>query len=417
MPDLDVQIRELIAGVEPVTAAEVIAAHESLTSGTVGVARYRRPRHMRSYAIGAGAMAAAICVLVVVLVVGVSSSKPTVVTPRRPLGVPASWQKVTFGGLTMYAPGNWPATSEQAWGDCSAAGQPLFKDSSVVLDAGSTTVTFHCPNSASKSSIPPAYGLIIDPGKYGPLKDVVPIDPGFDPGFTGFNKCLKINRLSVCPTSFNFGGILVVAVHIPGITRPVAVEIGLAGGGKVAHTILYSMHPSAPAPHATTNAAVRPCADGVLTITVGRPGDQAQMLGSSGVEASLEVLNTGPSVCTVTGTPRYFMRTASGSLVELPHYVLRNGDGGVPRALPVVLTGTHSSTHNHGYVTFLFFESTSDQCLDPGTLMVEVPGQSTLAAVPNADGGPALQTCSVSTIEVRPVSSTDYLAGLVHPSS
>jgi hypothetical protein len=164
----------------------------------------------------------------------VSSSRSTVVTSVRPVSVPASWQKVSFGGLTMYAPGNWPTVTEQGWGDCGRAGQPLFRVWSVVLDTGVEGLTYGCPDLTSKSSIPAVFGLVVDPGPYGPLNGVV----GFD--VVGFDKCLHINGLSVCQTSF-LGGILVVAVHIPGRTRRVAVEIGLAGNGIVAHTILYSM--------------------------------------------------------------------------------------------------------------------------------------------------------------------------------
>ncbi len=123
MPDLDEQIRELVTGVEPVTAAEVIAAHQS-TPGTAGV-RYRRARRMRSYAMGAVAMAAAICILVVVLVYGVSSPRSTVTTPTRPAGVPASWQKVTFGGLSMYAPGIGPPSESESGETVESRTNPL----------------------------------------------------------------------------------------------------------------------------------------------------------------------------------------------------------------------------------------------------------------------------------------------------
>jgi hypothetical protein len=188
-----------------------------------------------------------VAVLVAALIVGVrvvSSSKPTVITPARPAGFPASWEKVTFGGLTMYAPGNWPTVREQVWGDCASAGQPFFRVSSVVLDTGASGLAYHCPAITSKSAISPVYGLVVDPGQYGPLTWAMGIDPGFTAGVKRFDKCLPINGLSVCPTSTSYGGILLVAVHIPGVTRPVAVEIGLAGGGKVAHTILYSMRAS-----------------------------------------------------------------------------------------------------------------------------------------------------------------------------
>jgi hypothetical protein len=245
MPDLDEQIRELVTGVKPVTAAEVIAAHQSTPADSA--IRYRHPRRMRFYAMGAIAMAAAICILVVLLVYGVSSPKPTVITPTRPAGVPASWQRVTFGGLTMYAPGNWPVGTEQSWGACGLNSQPLFKDSSVELDTGAIAVVFHCPSLPPTYSVPPVNGLLVDPGPYGPLPDV-----------SGFTKRLQINGLWIDPASTSYGGMLVLAVHIPGVTRAVAVEIGLAGGGKVAHMILYSMHRAATnLPSPTTSTKVK----------------------------------------------------------------------------------------------------------------------------------------------------------------
>src|SRR3984957_19730018 len=129
-----------------------------------------------------------VVVLVVGLVIGVreaSTSKPTVVTP---VSVPASWQKVTFGGLTMYAPGNWTTVTEGAWGSCGFGNQP-FRVSSVVLNTGLQSFNVECPITP-ESLTRPVYGLLIDPGQYGPLSDV-----------NGFAACQRINALSVCPTS------------------------------------------------------------------------------------------------------------------------------------------------------------------------------------------------------------------------
>jgi hypothetical protein len=270
VPDLDEQIRELVTGVKPVTAAEVIASttFEPVPTGRLG---YRRPGRLNTYAFGAAAMATAICVLALVLVFGVSSSSKTNVV--SPASVPASWQRVSFGGLTMLAPGNWPVTSQKTWGDCGTAGQPLFKASSIVLDTGAEFVQYFCPLITSHSSIPPVYGLLVDPGTYGPLVNG-----------DGFGKCIQINGLSVCPTATDYGGILVVAVFIPGVTRSVGVEIGLAGHGKVAHTILYSMRPAVASgresPGATGRtflALARHGADGTFSATYDSPMWQGAM--------------------------------------------------------------------------------------------------------------------------------------------
>ena len=249
MPDLAEQIRGFIdSGATPVTAQEVVEAHRWPVSPEHARPRYRRPRRMNTYAIGAAAMATAICVLVVVLVFGVdiaSSPKTTVVTPACPAFVPASWQRVTFGGLTMYAPGNWTVESRTIWSTCN----PLlsnFSPNGIVLDGGTDTEPpTGCP---VVLPLPRPSGVLIDPGPNGPLE-------------APYGSCLHINGLTACPVEATDQSKLVInlAVHIAGRARPVAVEIGLAGGGKVAHDIEYSMRASgstsAPPTTSTTTAS------------------------------------------------------------------------------------------------------------------------------------------------------------------
>jgi hypothetical protein len=223
MPDLDVQIRDLLSGVEPVTAGEVIAEWS-------GELPHGRTRRLRSYAFGAIGMALAIGVLVVLLVSGVFSSRSAVTPSSGPAGVPASWQKLAFGGLSFYAPGNWPVSRQNIWGACGGPDQPM-QPSTVVLDSGAQGENVDCP--LTLSSAKPAYGLLVDPGPYGILAMT-----------SGFEKCLPINGLSVCPSSTTYPSFRVFAAHIPGIVRPVAVEVGTAGGGKIEQTILNSMRPS-----------------------------------------------------------------------------------------------------------------------------------------------------------------------------
>ena len=148
MLDLAEQTRGFIdSGATAVTAQEVVEARRSSVTEAMGRARSRRPRRMNTYAVGAAAMATAICVLVVVLVFGFGSASPpksTVVSPGPSTAIPASWQKVTFGGLTMYAPRNWPTVRRLAWGNCGFADQP-FEFSTVVLDSGAQGVAVECP--------------------------------------------------------------------------------------------------------------------------------------------------------------------------------------------------------------------------------------------------------------------------------
>ncbi len=124
MPDLDVQIRELVTGVEPVTAAEVIAAHQQSPSPSRANPRFGHPRRMRSYAMGAVAMATAICVLVVVLVFGVSGSKPTPTTTKPGL---SQWPERTIAS-TGQAQDVAPTSKDVYWlnqGVASKDGAPV----------------------------------------------------------------------------------------------------------------------------------------------------------------------------------------------------------------------------------------------------------------------------------------------------
>ena len=239
--------------------------------------------------------------LVVVLVAGfvigvrVESSSPRLITPTRPAPVPRSWKQVNFGGLGMYVPGSWPVVSERVWGDCATAGQPLFRASSVVLDTGTEFLAYHCPAITSKSSIPPEYGLVVDPGPYGPIS-----------GSTEFDKCQRINDLSVCPTSTDYGGLLIVAAHLPGVARPVAVEIGLAGNGRVAHMVLDSMRAGSP-----STPTVGACLPSGLLAGGGWEGDDndQSMLGL------VSVTNLGSEPCFVIGTPQISLSDTRGRLL------------------------------------------------------------------------------------------------------
>ena len=274
----------------PVTAAEVIAAHHSSPANSW----FRRPRRMRSYAIGAMAMATAICVLVVVMLVGVSSSNPT----GRPAGVPASWQKVTFGGLTMYAPGNWPVGSEHSWGDCGPSMQPFFKVNAVELDTGADPVLYHCrsnhPNGVSGN------GLLVDPGPFGPLPDVgLPDAPGIG------GKPLHVNGLTIEVAG---GPIVVVAVHIPGVARAVAVEIG-GGSWK---TILYSIRASG------SNPTVPPT-------TPTTPQSNTGQWPSRTVTASRGGLGTGLSDIVPTENAVYWLSRGSKTVTPV-RYDLTTGE-------------------------------------------------------------------------------------------
>jgi hypothetical protein len=73
-------------------------------------------------------------------------------------------------------------------------------------------------------------GAVIDPGPNGPITQGKQFAP-----------CLTINGLTVCPTTTDNFGVLVLSIHVPDKSVPVAVEIGLGDSGTAARTILHSL--------------------------------------------------------------------------------------------------------------------------------------------------------------------------------
>lgn len=83
------------------------------------------------------------------------------------------------------------------------------------------------------SDAAPSDSVLVDDGTYGPLNGSEPM-----------GACFNINNLRACSYQYPYG-VLTLAVHVPGRRSPVAVQIGLAGNGMTARTILYSMRAAA----------------------------------------------------------------------------------------------------------------------------------------------------------------------------
>jgi hypothetical protein len=115
---------------------------------------------------------------------------------------------------------------------CSADGGNL-PARTLLLDKGTSEVLEHCPAISQITTLRQATdGALVDPGKFSSL-DVSPI----------YGSCFTLGQLRVCSFSGDVyaQGQLFLAVYLPGIARPVAVEIGLAGSGMTARTILRSI--------------------------------------------------------------------------------------------------------------------------------------------------------------------------------
>ena len=144
--------------------------------------------------------------------------------------VPSSWHRVGFGPLSIAFPATFHETRLNAWvNPCNVPPNvTMTAPPTVVLDTGAAEEPSACSFTSTRIDTPND-GIFIDPGIYGP----------FEQGST-FGRCLDINGLIACPTTTDIYGMLVLDIGIPG-NDPVAVEIGLAGSGEVARTILYSI--------------------------------------------------------------------------------------------------------------------------------------------------------------------------------
>jgi hypothetical protein len=99
----------------------------------------------------------------------------------------------------------------------------------AVFTTGASEIPTACALFEPSIIQPPAAGLFVDPGIYGPFE-----------GGDSYGRCLNVNGLTACPTTTDIYDVLVLDVRVPG-SDPVAVGIGLAGNGEIARTILYSM--------------------------------------------------------------------------------------------------------------------------------------------------------------------------------
>ena len=157
--------------------------------------------------------------------------------------VPASWKAVSFSGVQAAVPSSWLITRvSMAVGSCGGPAPNVSiieygtyggDHAGAVLSSDAFPFDVICPFvPPSYSAIPPREGLRIDGGPYAPAVSSTSAP------------CLDLRTLAVCPAASPPYSILRLAVSVPGHSEPVIVSIGLAGGGTVARTILYSLRPA-----------------------------------------------------------------------------------------------------------------------------------------------------------------------------
>jgi hypothetical protein len=161
-----------------------------------------------------------------------SSPRSVVIEPGPAPSIPSSWQRVSFGGLSIAVPKSWPIEHASFYNNCWFLND-LSDTPSVVLNEGTNGNDEYSASCENQQDVPTTTviaapnGILIDPGGYR------------REGTTG--SCNNINGLSVCVVTSDPYGQLTLSLQVPGRVYPMAVEIGLVGSGEVARTILYSM--------------------------------------------------------------------------------------------------------------------------------------------------------------------------------
>jgi hypothetical protein len=148
--------------------------------------------------------------------------------PTRP--VPASWRWYSFAGLRFAAPPNLPrVTSDDIIEGCLQVVPGLAHE--VFLTTATRAAVLRCLGPLPEVSfIHYNDGIVVASGPYQSVKLPKKSQP-----------CLNLHGLQACVTSWQYGGVLGLIVAVPGRSRPTLVEIGLAGNGMVAKTILDSL--------------------------------------------------------------------------------------------------------------------------------------------------------------------------------
>jgi hypothetical protein len=147
-------------------------------------------------------------------------------TPR----VPTSWSWYSFAGLRFAAPRSWPhmTTNDIVMG-CPLVVPALPQ--MVIFDTATSAAAPGCISPlAQVSDIHYNDGILVASG---PDQSVqLP---------KSLRDCLNLHGLRGCMTRITYGGVFELIVAVPGRSRPTLVEIGLAGSGMIARTILYSL--------------------------------------------------------------------------------------------------------------------------------------------------------------------------------
>jgi hypothetical protein len=156
-----------------------------------------------------------------------------VLAPGAEPHVPSAWRTETAFGISFSVPKTWRTVGT---GDVLPPSQALCSFSQVMQFRGvvistDENVGFPTCHRPLPELEPPRDGVQIEQGMYQPSL-VGPSGP-----------CLHFHRITACSSKYSdyLYSILGVSVMVPGNPKPVIMNIGLAGNGIIARTILYSL--------------------------------------------------------------------------------------------------------------------------------------------------------------------------------
>lgn len=144
--------------------------------------------------------------------------------PRLP--VPHTWRWHDFGGIRFAAPAQWRTLKSRVWYPCWAA---INSTEAVELVHATRDVAFSCSSFFGGTS--PSRGVVVGAGRY--VSSHRPPDYG----------CRSLRGLRACFAMPSPGAPLELVVDVPGRHKPTVVDVGLAGNGVEARTIVESIRP------------------------------------------------------------------------------------------------------------------------------------------------------------------------------
>ena len=163
---------------------------------------------------------------------------PVVLAPGPRLRVPPDWRWHDIGGISFAVPGAWSVRRTDKWGNCATAGPPTTFSNTLLVSTAAKTCGPVGSEAPLAGSWAQALGVSVG---YGPLATAE---------VTGGSplSCMRLAGLRACIPAYSdsgsFGNPLMLAVYPHGShSQPVIIQIGMAGTGSVARTILDSIRP------------------------------------------------------------------------------------------------------------------------------------------------------------------------------